>query len=104
MISARGPDSASADEPGMDVRAPLLRVARQTPDVSTYFVITGGCEDRLLFRATYFSDFCLCKRSDVFATVLGTPSLHQRIPFLAATRPETTSSSHRRPCAMALTR
>src|SRR5260370_26348924 len=27
MISARGPDSASAD----DVRAPLLRVARQTP-------------------------------------------------------------------------
>src|ERR1700737_5657343 len=31
MISARGPDSASADEPGIDVRAPLLRVARQTP-------------------------------------------------------------------------
>src|ERR1700730_15565687 len=30
MISARGPDSASADEPGVDVRAPL-RVARQTP-------------------------------------------------------------------------
>jgi hypothetical protein len=30
MISARGPDSASADEPGIDVRAPLLRVARQT--------------------------------------------------------------------------
>src|SRR5260370_638762 len=31
MISARGPDSASAEEPGIDVRAPLLRVARQTP-------------------------------------------------------------------------
>jgi hypothetical protein len=31
MISARGPDSASADEPRIDVRAPLLRVARQTP-------------------------------------------------------------------------
>jgi hypothetical protein len=31
MISARGPDSASADEPGIDVRAPLLRVARQPP-------------------------------------------------------------------------
>jgi hypothetical protein len=31
MISARGTDSASADEPGIDVRAPLLRVARQTP-------------------------------------------------------------------------
>ena len=31
MISARGPDSASADEPGIDVRALLLRVARQTP-------------------------------------------------------------------------
>ena len=31
MISARGPDSASADERGIDVRAPLLRVARQTP-------------------------------------------------------------------------
>src|SRR5258708_36419353 len=31
MISARGPDSASADEPGIDVRTPLLRVARQTP-------------------------------------------------------------------------
>jgi hypothetical protein len=31
MISARGPDSASADELGIDVRAPLLRVARQTP-------------------------------------------------------------------------
>src|SRR5229473_3851481 len=31
MISSRGPDSASADEPGIDVRAPLLRVARQTP-------------------------------------------------------------------------
>jgi len=31
MISARGPDSASADEPGIDVRGPLLRVARQTP-------------------------------------------------------------------------
>src|SRR5258706_16204877 len=31
MIPARGPDSASADEPGIDVRAPLLRVARQTP-------------------------------------------------------------------------
>src|SRR5712664_4571974 len=30
MISARGPDSASADEPGIGVRAPLLRVARQT--------------------------------------------------------------------------
>src|SRR6266481_6369147 len=35
MISARGPDSASADEPRIDVRAPLLRVARQTPDRST---------------------------------------------------------------------
>src|SRR6266852_2778901 len=31
MISARGPDSASADELGIDVRAPPLRVARQTP-------------------------------------------------------------------------
>src|SRR6267378_1374523 len=31
MISARGPDSTSADEPGIDVRAPLLRVARRTP-------------------------------------------------------------------------
>ena len=31
MISARGPNSASAEEPGIDVRAPLLRVARQTP-------------------------------------------------------------------------
>jgi len=31
MISAQGPDSESADEPGIDVRAPLLRVARQTP-------------------------------------------------------------------------
>src|ERR1700686_4295015 len=31
MISAQGPDPASADEPGIDVRAPLLRVARQTP-------------------------------------------------------------------------
>jgi hypothetical protein len=31
MISARGPDSASADELGIDVRAPLPRVARQTP-------------------------------------------------------------------------
>src|SRR6266481_3260582 len=31
MISARGADSASAEEPGIDVRAPLLRVARQTP-------------------------------------------------------------------------
>src|ERR1700730_15622146 len=31
MISARGPDSTSADEPGIDVRAPLLRVARQSP-------------------------------------------------------------------------
>src|SRR5713101_5083858 len=31
MISARGLDSASADELGIDVRAPLLRVARQTP-------------------------------------------------------------------------
>src|SRR5258708_25967662 len=31
MISARGPDSASADEPGIDVRAHLLRVAGQTP-------------------------------------------------------------------------
>jgi|SRR5271165_4792814 len=30
MISARGPDSASADKPGIDVRALLLRVARQT--------------------------------------------------------------------------
>jgi len=29
MISARGPDSASADEVGVDVRAPPLRVARQ---------------------------------------------------------------------------
>ncbi len=35
MISARGPDSASADEPGIDVRAPLLHVARQSPDSST---------------------------------------------------------------------
>ena len=31
MISARGPDSASADEPGIDISAPLLGVARQTP-------------------------------------------------------------------------
>src|SRR5258708_38383655 len=31
MISARGPDSASADEPGIDVRAHLLRGARQSP-------------------------------------------------------------------------
>src|SRR3981189_1991409 len=31
MISARGPDSASGGEVGIDVRAPLLRVARQTP-------------------------------------------------------------------------
>jgi hypothetical protein len=31
MILARGPDSASADEPGIDVRAPLPRVVRRTP-------------------------------------------------------------------------
>src|SRR6266851_7221592 len=31
MVSARGPDSASAGELGIDVRAPLLRIARQTP-------------------------------------------------------------------------
>src|SRR6266436_8420496 len=31
MILARGPDSASADEPGIDVTAPLPRVVRRTP-------------------------------------------------------------------------
>src|SRR6266404_3016247 len=31
MILARGPDSASADEPGLDVTAPLPRVVRRTP-------------------------------------------------------------------------
>src|SRR5712672_2337274 len=31
MISARGPDSASAYEPGIDVTAPLPRVVRRTP-------------------------------------------------------------------------
>jgi hypothetical protein len=31
MILARGPDSASADEPGIDVRAPLPHVVRRTP-------------------------------------------------------------------------
>src|SRR5882672_5014121 len=35
MISARGADSVSADELGIDVRAPVLRVARQTSDRST---------------------------------------------------------------------
>src|ERR1700687_156395 len=53
MISARGPDSASADEPGIDVRAPLLRVARQTPrplhPVSASF---GGGEQRAVGPAS----------------------------------------------------
>src|SRR6266852_6581468 len=31
MILARGLDSASADEPGIDVTAPLPRVVRRTP-------------------------------------------------------------------------
>src|SRR5712664_4437743 len=42
MILARGPDSASADEPGIDIRAPLLRVDPQaTPPRSASF---GGGE------------------------------------------------------------
>src|SRR5258708_30409002 len=44
MISARGPDSASADEFGIDVRAPLLRVARQTPRPLHVSASFGGGE------------------------------------------------------------
>src|SRR3979409_2292428 len=57
MISARGPDSASADEPGIDVRAPLLRVARPTPrplhPVSASF--GGGEQPRCRLRVQCLS-------------------------------------------------
>jgi len=57
MISARGPDSESADEPGIDVGAPLLRVARQTPPavppVSARF--GGGEQPRDRCRAQFLS-------------------------------------------------
>jgi hypothetical protein len=51
MISARGPDSASADDPGIDVRHPCFTSLARLPDkappnVSTYFVIIGGCDHR----------------------------------------------------------
>src|SRR5260370_10935728 len=54
MISARGPDSESADEPGIDVGAPLLRVARQTsaaPPMSARF---GGGEQPCYGRRVQF--------------------------------------------------
>src|SRR5882762_7716515 len=63
MILARGPDSASADEPGIDIRAPLLRVDPQaTPPRSASF--GGGeqprCRPRVQSLSLGIAPFRLC--------------------------------------------
>jgi len=94
MISARGPDSVSADEPGIDVRAPLFRVARQTPrplhPVSACF--GGGEQPRCRLRVQCLS-LGLAPFEDRYGEAHHPASARSGWSVVGATRPEWVTSA-----------